>query len=219
VADLGRPIPDSRFRKTGASRDVPQRFPDQSNETIRRSANMKSIMGMRTLSTLLTVCIAGLMVPTARAEDAVKRLEVKRETPKLEVRESQLGFRDTLLFYTFAPQQTVLKLQIGNQNKSFPVTGTLYFFAADVTPEGIAKWLNNQHSDALFADAATPVSSHKLPAKVCKVLFHKFIDHSQQPFGEFDNYAVTFQVDDYAELKGVTLKKFAGTATVHIKTN
>jgi hypothetical protein len=179
---------------------------------------MQSIMGMRTLSILLTISIAGLAIGETRADEAVKRLEVKQGTPKLEIGESQLGFRDTLLFYTFAQQQTVLKLQIGNQDKSFPVSGTLYFFAANVSQEGLAKWLNNQHSDALFADAAEPVSVHKLPAKVCKVSFHKLIDHSQQPFGEFDNYAVTFQVDDYAELKGVKLKKFAGTATVHIKT-
>lgn len=145
-------------------------------------------------------------------------LKVDKSTPKLEVHQSQIGYRDTLLFYTFKNQKAVLKLQFGNRDKTFPLTGTVYLFAKGVTEDGIKKWLNNQHSDGLFPDVPEPVRTLKIPVKLCKVTTHKFINHTKQPFGEYDNYAVTFSVNDYVDENSVNLKGFKGATTVHVKT-
>jgi hypothetical protein len=168
------------------------------------------------LSTLLTFCIASLACAEGAGEKT-KVLQVTKLTKNLEVRQSQIGFRSTLLFYTFKEQKTVLKLQFGNRDKTFPVTGTVYVFADSVTEEGIKKWLNNQHSDGLFPDVPKPVS-HKLPAKVCKVTSHKMTGQTKQRFGEYDNYDVTFEVKDYAGKTGIKLKGFKGATKVHVKT-
>jgi hypothetical protein len=168
---------------------------------------------------LLTLCIACL---TLAADEAIEKdskvLEVNKQTKKLEVRDSQIGYRDTLLFYTFNEQKTVLKLQIGNQDKTFPMTATVYIFDDGVTEEGLEKWLNNQHSDGLFPEVPEPVSKHKIPAKFCEVTSHELIDHTKQQFGEYDNYAVTFKVKDYDDEKSIKIKGFTGDTKVHVKT-
>ena len=181
---------------------------------------MKRFLDLGALLRFLPVClaVAGLMIAEAKGADGPIKLEVNEKTPKLEVRYSQIGFRDTLQFYTFSQQKAVLKLQFGNQDKTFPVTGQLYLFADGVTEEDLKKWLNNQHSDGLFADIPEPIATHKLPAMHCKTTSHKFIDHSKEPFGEYDNYAVKFQVSDYSEVKNVVLKGFVGETKVHLKT-
>ena len=44
-----------------------------------------------------------------------------KQVKKLAVTSSQIGYRNTLLFYTFNDQKTVLKVLIDNKNKDFPV--------------------------------------------------------------------------------------------------
>jgi len=170
-------------------------------------------------ATLFTLCFtiataAGL----AAAEEAPRLLEVNKQTQKLEVRHSQIGYRSTLLFYTFPEQKSVLKLEIGNRDKTFPVTATVYLFAGDVTAKGLKKWLNNQHSDGLYPDVPEPASVLKIPAKVCAVTSHKASGVSKQPFGVYENFDVKFAVIDYAGDKHFKLQGFNGATKVHVKT-
>ncbi len=70
---------------------------------------------------------------------ALKTLELTKLTPKLEVRQSQTGFRDTSVFYTFNEQQAVLKLQFDNRKNTIPMTAgldekTLIIFTRDNGP-------------------------------------------------------------------------------------
>lgn len=179
---------------------------------------MKRTIVSGLLSALFIFSIAGLVCAEGKEDKSSKPLKVTKSTEKLEVRESQIGYRDTLLFYTFADQNAVLKLQIGNKDKSFPMAGTIYIFADSVKEDDLKKWLNNQHSDGLFPDVPEPISTHKIPKTSCNVTSHKMIDRSKQEFGEYDNYSVTFDVKDYADKKNVALKGFSDTAKVHVKT-
>ncbi|MDG1151213.1 MAG: hypothetical protein P8Q54_09910 [Akkermansiaceae bacterium] len=103
-----------------------------------------------------------------------KQLEADT-TKELQIRHSMLGFRDTLLFYTFPDQQAVLRLHISSKDKTFPVTGIVYLFPAKTSSEGIKKWINNQHSDGLFPDIPSPHLIHKLPKDICKAVATKII--------------------------------------------
>jgi hypothetical protein len=179
---------------------------------------MNRIIVSGLLSALLTFSIASLVCAEGKEDKSSKALEVTKSTQKLEVRYSQIGYRDTLLFYTFKDQNAVLKLQIDNKDKSFPMAGELYMFADSVKEDDIKKWLNNQHSDGIYPDVPEPISTHKIPKASCKVTSHKLIDRSKQDFGEYDNYSVTFDVEDYADKKSVTLKGFSDTAKVYVKT-
>lgn len=170
------------------------------------------------LSALFIFFITSLAYAEGKEDKSLKALEVTKSAPKLEVRDSQIGYRDTLLFYTFTGQNAVLKLQIDNKDKSFPMAGTIYIFADSVKEDDLKKWLNNQHSDGLYPDVPEPISTHKIPQKICTVTSHKLIDRTKQSFGEYDNYSVTFDVKDYADKKKVTLKGFSDTTKVHVET-
>ena len=164
------------------------------------------------LSILFTLGVACAAAGAEEASDDGPRvLKVDEKTPKLEVRYSQIGFRDTLIFYTFDDEQAVLKLQFGNRDKTF-------LFDDDVTAEGLKKWLNNQHSDGLFPEVPEPTKTLKIPAKFCQVTSHELIDRSKQPFGEYENYDVKFEVDDYNDMMHVKLQGFTGATKVHVKT-
>ncbi len=185
---------------------------------------MKRTLKRVALSALFSFCIVGLTCADEAPEKDPEVLEVNKQTQKLEVRHSMLGYRDTLLFYTFKEQKTVLKLQIDNRDKTFPMTATIYVFEDCVTEDGLKKWLNNQHSDGLFPEVPNPVSIQKVPEKVCKVTSQKLLDNTKERFGEYANYAVNFKVKDFeGKDKGkgnasIKLKGFTGETKVHVKT-
>jgi len=109
-----------------------------------------------------------------------KQLEADT-TKELQIRHSMLGFRDTLLFYTFPDQQAVLRIDISSKDKTLPVTGIVYLFPNTTTDEGIKKWINNQHSDGLFPDIPSPDLIHKLPEGICKAVANKIIGEKKNP--------------------------------------
>jgi hypothetical protein len=109
-----------------------------------------------------------------------KQLEADT-TKELQIRHSMLGFRDTLLFYTFPDQQAVLRIDISSKDITLPVTGIVYLFPNTTTDEGIKKWINNQHSDGLFPDIPSPDLIHKLPEGICKAVANKIIGEKKNP--------------------------------------
>ena len=129
-----------------------------------------------------------------------------------------LGFRDTLLFYTFADQRAILTLSIGNKDETFPVKGKIHLFDAATTTEGLKKWVNNQHSDALFPDVPTPLFVGELPGPSCRVSSHKLTGTSKNPTTKavFKNYEVTLSIKAYGRDKTFRLSPFTDTARVHV---
>ena len=123
---------------------------------------------IRTASTLFISVLSGSI------SGKEKQLEADT-TKELQIRHSMLGFRDTLLFYTFPNQQAVLRLHISSKEKTFPVTGIVYLFPDKTSDEGIKKWINNQHSDGLFPEIPSPDLIHKLPKGICKAVATKII--------------------------------------------
>ena len=96
------------------------------------------------------------------------------------------------------------------------MTGNIYVFAADATAEGIDKWLNNQHSDALFPFVSNPVATHPIPAEFVTVTEQKFVAQEKLGLGEFETYDVKFVLKDFEEKSGIKIKGFSGTTKVHI---
>jgi hypothetical protein len=77
--------------------------------------------------------------------------------------------------------------------------------------------VNNQHSDALFADAPEPVASDKIPSTQIKIESHQRTGRSVQGNGEFGDYKVQFRVADFATKTGPKLKGFTAADLVHVK--
>ena len=116
--------------------------------------------------------LAGGMVVEAAEQAGVRQLDVK-DAGKKEVSYSMIGPRDTLIFYTFADQQAILQLKIGNKDESFPVSGRVLLFDKETSGEDLGKWVNNQHSDALFPEVPKQIHIEPLPAGACVVTVYK----------------------------------------------
>jgi len=129
---------------------------------------------IRTASTLFL----SLLIEPSSAKERQLEAETSKE---LQIRHSMLGFRDTLLFYTFPDQQAVLRLHISNKDKTLPVSGIIYLFPVNTSEEGIKKWINNQHSDGLFPNIPSPELIHKLPKGICKAVAIKIIGEKKNP--------------------------------------
>lgn len=180
-------------------------------------------MGSLTMKNAELICfcfyLLANLVAVASSDEGSTTLDVSnKKVKRLVVTSSQIGYRNTLLFYTFEDQKIVLKVMVDNQDKKFPVTATIYQFADDASAEGLDKWLNNQHSDGLYPEVPEPLATSKVPADCCKILSQKRVGQEKQPFGVYDNYSVEFQLKGVPELSGVRLRDFKATASVYIKT-
>jgi len=149
------------------------------------------------------------------------RILDRKKAQRLEVRHSMIGFRNTLLFYTFKDQQAILALSIGNADQTFPVKGKIHLLDAATTEEGLKKWVNNQHSDGLFPDVPRPRFSGDLPAGSCKVTSHEQTGTSENPSpispATFKNHKVKLSAKEHVIDEKVKLSAFTDTATVHVK--
>ena len=171
------------------------------------------------MKTLLLPLLATLLCLPLHAEPEAKARELVRDQAELkQVMHSMIGIRNTLLFYTWGEQKAALRLSIDNKSTKFPVKATLHLFDEATTKEGLAKWLNNQHSDGLFIDAAKPTKSIELPEGVCAVTAHKLIDGGKKSRnGTFGEYEVTVTVKAH-EIKGeAKLGAFEQKAKVYVK--
>ena len=112
---------------------------------------------------ILVICT----ILSAQAEDtkqSMRTLDIDNGNPtKFEVWQSMMGYRNTAVFYTFKDKKAVLQLVVGNKDTKFPVKATIVLFPEATTADGLKKWLNNQHSDALYPDAAQPEKVINLP--------------------------------------------------------
>ena len=139
---------------------------------------------------------------------------------KVEISYSMLGYRNTLVFYTFEKQQSVLVMKIDNQDETFPVTSVVYQFNNNTTKEGLKNWINNQHSDARYPDVPQPILTKKLPTGFCKITSSKQMGTHDNPGpvpGKFTEYGVTFSVKARDIGKNIQLPAFTDTVKVYVQ--
>ena len=162
----------------------------------------------------MVIVLSGLML-AAHADERDKKPE------KFEIRHSMIGYRSTLVFYSFTEQKAVLVVEINNQDESFPVTGTVHLFEATTSAEELRKWINNQHSDALFIDAPTPVIMEKLPVGFCEITARKQTGTSENPGPAKKKIFKDFEVDLSIKARDVggkiKLPAFTDTVRVHVE--
>ena len=163
---------------------------------------------------LLAILAALAVSPTMADEADVEKPE------KLEIRHSQIGYRNTLLFYTFQKQRAIMVLSIGNKDETFPITGKVHLFGKETTEKGLKKWINNQHSDGLYPDVPQPVSTHKLSPKSCKVASRKQTGVSRNPGfrgGMYKDFEVTLSIEAEDIGGKFKLPAFTDKARVHVE--
>ena len=165
------------------------------------------------MKTILTLATCALVCATASARD----LDVAAESAKKqEIRYGQIGPRDTVIFYTFGKQDAVLQLNIKHAGGKFSLSGKMQLFKEGTGAEGMAKWVNNQHSCGLFPDVPKPTAV-ELPAEACAVVESKLLgvkavgggrvapQPGQEP--KFEDHSLKIQVSDL-KMDGFRLKGF-----------
>jgi hypothetical protein len=141
-------------------------------------------------------------------------------TVKKEVFDSMIGYRDTLMFYSFPAEKAVLVVRIDNKNDKFPMAGELYIFSKESSVEDLNKWINNQYSDALHADVPHPRTIMKIPAASFELVSKKVEQGKKETHsGIFNRYNVEFNVKNVPAVGEIKIKDFTETASVFIKTD
>lgn len=159
--------------------------------------------------------LAALLCCTAYAERSLEKDQAKRT----EVRYSQIGPRNTLLFYTYESQQAILKLSIDNKDTTFPISGAIYLFDTGTTAEDLAKWVNNQHSCGLYPEVPKPVEIIQLPEEICSVTKAGVNrEGATSPMGDsFEDHKVGIAVKDHKVSGKFDLKEFKDQSGVFVR--
>lgn len=140
-----------------------------------------------------------------------------KEVEKIQITDSMMGVRDTLLFYVFGKDHAVLVVRIDNKDTKFSSSGKLYVFAEGTDAEALGKWVNNQHSDGLHPDVPEPKATHEIPAASLAVKSHEVAEQVDAHNGKFSRYNVTFEVKDVPPVGEIKVVDFTDKATVNVK--
>lgn len=171
----------------------------------------------------LSSCIICLLLAIggiSNADDTEKSSVLNpkaKSVKKIESNSSFGGYTKTSVFYLFGKDHAILRVVIDNSNDAFSTNGMVYKFGDEVTMEGLKKWINNQTSDALFADAPEPKSKTPLGEGVCKVKKRKLLSETSDRNGKYKKYEVEFQVTKMGLVSGFGIKSFGEKATVYLK--
>ncbi len=110
----------------------------------------------------------------------------------------------TKKFYTLPDTRVVVVVASGDTKPD--ATATIHVFPEATTPEGIAKWINNRHSDALYPDAAEPERSIPVPAD-------RFHATASEPL----EHEVDFTIDAFEDGE-VTVEASTGSLDAYLRT-
>lgn len=143
----------------------------------------------------------------------IKGNQVQRK----EVTSTETGLTSTSVFYTFEDERVVVSIHIDNARNGFPVTGKVCRFANDVSSEDMAKWVNNQHSCARFADAPKPEESVTLPAGTCRLLTSDVVGQRTMTDITYRKYLVEIGVAEFDVGDRYRLLGFRDKANVYVE--
>ncbi len=166
---------------------------------------------------LILLATFGMIASADASSKETTPLDLKgKNVQRQEVSSSLIGLTSTTVFYTLNDHRVVVVIQIDNTKEGFPVSGKVYEFAKDVTPEGMAKWLNNQHSDGLFPDVPEPKTTVKLPAEACQSLESKALGKKTVNDTTYNQYSVEIKLSEVKVNEQFRLKKCKDTVNVYV---
>jgi hypothetical protein len=144
--------------------------------------------------TLACLVVAGVAAAVER------RIAITADTPATEVNRyfSPLAHGPTQKFYVL-PESRIVVIVATVDGKA-EASATIHLFPADVAAEGIAKWINNQHSDALHPDVPLPIRSVAVPPTHFHATVGRPLDHETGQQGdEYDRVRVDFTIDAFKD--------------------
>lgn len=158
------------------------------------------------------------VAPAAGAAARTLDLEAAQ---KQQVMHSMIGFTPTRIFYKIPGQAAVVTVSFTSKGPDSGASVTVNLFAIDTSEEDIGKWINNQHSDALFIDPAEPILTETLPEGTAVVGEMNRVGKESNPGphgGEYFKNDLGFSIKEFKHPEGkFILKRFKDNATVYEK--
>ncbi len=124
------------------------------------------------------------------------------------------GYGSSLDMAHFTAQDAVAKLYIDN-TAPYSVIASINLFASGAQ---IDRWINNQHSDAIYPDAPEPVAVYDISDTV-SIASKVYQDMVEAPTGngrKFDRYAVTYRVADSRDPGSYALVGYEYTTQLYV---
>ena len=126
----------------------------------------------------------------------------------------------TKIFYHFTENNVVLVIDLTSELSIIQANAVIHLFAVTESADSILKWINNQHSDGLFADAPVPLMSVTLPADDVTIDSASFTEHLTGGYGdEYDVYDVVLHISDVAIQSSYLLREFSADTRVYERTH
>lgn len=179
------------------------------------------LIGMRGGSGLMAgafaITVAAMASGAAPAEPK-RVIEITPHTPVKEVNRyfSMAAHGPTKKFYVLADQRVVLVVR--TEDGTAEASAVIHVFPHATAPDGIKKWINNQHSDAIHGDAAEPARTVAIPAERFHATATKPLDHEVGDNGdEYDKVRVDFTIDAFED-EHVKVKETMGSLDAFIRT-
>ena len=168
---------------------------------------------------LLVIALLCLANSTASGDDEpTRRIRLDANTPTLEVNSyfSLQAHGPTKKFFTVADSQAVVMLV--TKDGTAEASGKVVLFPPATTAEGLEKWLNNQHSDALYIDAAEPLRTFAIPKQHLRTEVSAPLAHEVGRGGdEYDEVRVDYAVSAFRDGDAL-LEPFRGTLKAFVRT-
>lgn len=171
---------------------------------------------------LALVCLAlfggGAIRAEAEAPLRKRTVSFSPDTPATEVNRyfSPLAHGPTKKFFLLADERVVVL--VATADGTAEAGATVFLFPDETTLEGMERWINNLHSDALFPDAAEPTASIELPDRVFHARAGPPLEHEIGPGGdEYDRVRVEFSCDAFED-ETLSIDPSRGSLDAYIRT-
>ncbi|WP_236986563.1 hypothetical protein [Marinagarivorans cellulosilyticus] len=149
--------------------------------------------------------------------DSLRALNIADESVQTHIVDQYFSlytYGQTKHFYVFESQKAVLLLL--GYSDDLTVSGEVILFGADETVEMIERWVNNQHSDGLYPEAAEPLTSYTLDPSTVNISDLTLLDRTVgNSLEEYDNYSMTVSFDRIVEANAFTLEALEVEFVIH----
>jgi hypothetical protein len=169
--------------------------------------------------TIQTCCVfLALMTFGSATSGGQRTVVLDRDTPATEVNRyySIHAHGPTQKLFTLADERVVVV--VSTADGSAKASAMIHVFPEAATMESIDKWINNQHSDALYVDEARPERSIVVPAARFHAVTSEPLDHEVGSGGdEYDRVRIDFTIDAFDD-GNVTVKASKGSLDAFVRT-
>ena len=128
------------------------------------------------------------------------------------------AFGATKHLYHFVEDNAILLIQIYNDS-AHSATAKVILFDVNETVSSLDRWINNQVSDALYANAPQPMSDLELTPNQFSLVNPSIADSLTGSYGDqWVNYNVTLKVSEVIQNDVFILESFDDSAIAHVNT-